>query len=227
MDVRDVMTRNVYCAAPGDSLRDVAALLVEKSISGVPVCDGERHVLGVVSEGDFLYKERGPEPKHDRPRAWFAHDTTATGAAKAAALTAAEAMTSPAVTITPYRSVAAAATLMLEHGVNRLPVLKQDVLVGIVTRADLVRAFHRTDAEIADEIRKDVIGELMWLEPLAVAVVVHSGEVLLRGTIEGRLDAELLPKLAARVPGVVAVESELTWRVDDTGRRAQRAAARL
>jgi osmotically-inducible protein OsmY len=90
-----------------------------------------------------------------------------------------------------------------------------------------VRAFDRTDAEIEDEIRTEVIGELMWLGPTGISVAVEDGDVRLRGELEGRLDAELLAKLSARVPGVLAVRSELTWRVDDTKWKATRAAARM
>ena len=66
-------------------------------------------------------------------------------------------MTSPAITIPPYESVAEAARIMCERGVNRLPVVKDERLVGIITRADLVRAFTRSDEEIAREIREDVL----------------------------------------------------------------------
>ena len=227
MDVQDVMTRSVCVVAPEASLHDVASLLVEHGISGVPVCDTAGSVVGVVSETDILYKERGPQDGADGLLARFGRFSAARDAAKATARTAGEAMTSPPVTISAHRPIAAAARLMLEHGVNRLPVVTNDRLVGIVTRADLVRAFDRTDAEIEDEIRTDVIGELMWLEPVAVSVTVEQGEVRLTGEIEGRLDAELLAKLAARVPGVLGVRSEITWRVDDTRWKATHAAARM
>jgi CBS domain-containing protein len=152
MDVQDVMTRSVCVVAPETSLRDVAALLVEHGISGMPVCDAEGAVVGVVSETDILYKERGAQDG-DGLLARFGRVSASRDAAKATARTAGEAMTSPPITITAYRPIAAAARLMLEHGVNRLPVVKNDRLVGIVTRADLVRAFDRTDAEIENEIR--------------------------------------------------------------------------
>jgi CBS domain-containing protein len=226
MDVQDVMTRSVCVVAPETSLRDVAALLVEHGISGMPVCDAEGAVVGVVSETDILYKERGAQDG-DGLLARFGRVSASRDAAKATARTAGEAMTSPPITITAYRPIAAAARLMLEHGVNRLPVVKNDRLVGIVTRADLVRAFDRTDAEIENEIRTEVIGELMWLEPTGISLTVDHGEVRLGGEIEGRLDAELLAKLAARVPGVLGVQSEITWRIDDTRWKATRAAARM
>jgi CBS domain-containing protein len=128
-----------------------------------------------------------------------------------------EAMTSPAVTIGPERPITAAASLMLDHAVNRLPVVDPDGrLLGIVTRADLVRAFARADAEVAQDIRTDVVQHAMWLGPEVVEVQVDDGEVTLRGHIEEQRDAELLPRLAMRVPGVVGVHSELTWSDEET-----------
>jgi CBS domain-containing protein len=219
MEVKDVMTRDVHCVAPETLLHEVADVLVEHGISGVPVCDADGAVVGVVSEADILFKERGPELRRRGFLSALAVGLRSEEDAKVAARTAGEAMTRPALTITPYRPVAAAAQLMLEHRVNRLPVVRRGELVGIVTRADLVRAFRRTDDEIAREIRSDVIEELLWLEPHVVDLTVSDGEVVLGGQLEQRSDADLLAKLVARVPGVVAVESRLTWRVDDTGRR--------
>jgi CBS domain-containing protein len=225
MNVQDVMTRDVVSVAPETTLKEVAAILGERGVSGLPVCDRRGHVLGVVSEADILFKERGPSERRRGVLACFAEGRDAAGLAKAAARTAGEAMTAPAVRIGQSRTVSAAARLMLEHGVNRLPVLRNGVLAGIVTRADLVRAFRRGDEEIAREVRTDVIEHVLWLPPADVAVEVTDGEVTLSGLVESRIDAQLLPKLVARVPGVVGVRADVTWRVDDTGRRGARVPA--
>ena len=136
-------------------------------------------------------------------------------------------MTAPAITIPAYCSVAQAARLMTEHGVNRLPVIGAGKLIGIVTRTDLVRAFVRSDADIRREVREDVLRRDMWIEesgaaPDAVVVVVKRGTVHLAGKLDTRSETRLLERLAARVPGVVSVKSELTWASDDTTRRARR-----
>jgi CBS domain-containing protein len=224
MKVADVMSRDVLTVEPQTPLRDVARLLFDRGISGVPVCDGERRVLGVVSEGDILFKEHDPASDARRGRlAWLLAPDATQALAKAHAVTAGEAMSTPAITISPYRSVAAAARLMVERGVNRLPVLRDGVLVGIVSRADLVRAFVRRDDEIAREIREDVLHHALWLEPNTLEVEVVQGAVKLSGTVPARSDARVVVQAVGRVPGVVTVESALTWNVDDTGGRAMQA----
>lgn len=213
MKIKELMTRDVATVSPEAPLKDVARLLTERGISGVPVVDAEGVVVGVVSEADVLLKERGPG--HPAGRfSWFLepHDTAAD--AKFAARTAAEAMTSPPVTIGPERPVSAAARIMTERGINRLPVVKDGALVGIVTRADLVRAFNRPDEELATEIRSDVVERAMWLPQDQIGVVVTNGEVELTGVVDTRVDAEVLERLAARVPGVVSVVSRVTWRTE-------------
>lgn len=92
-------------------------------------------------------------------------------------------------------------------------MLKEGNLVGIVTRADLVRAFSRSDEEIELDIREDVILHTFWVPPGEVEIEVRDGEVTLRGTVESELGVELLPEAIQRVPGVVAVHSELQARV--------------
>ena len=225
MKVEDVMTREVLCVAPEASLKEVATVLVEHAISGVPVCDGDGRVLGIVSEADILYKERGPRSRRGGPLAWLVDGGGYAEVVKSAARTAGEAMTRPAVTIDPARPVSEAAALMLESRVNRLPVVKADRLLGIVTRADLVRAFTRTDAEIEHEIRADVLDHVLLLAPGDVSVIVTDGQVKLGGFVERRSDAEILPRLVGRVPGVVAVDSDVEWRLNDLSRKGQRALA--
>jgi CBS domain-containing protein len=215
--VADVMTVDVVTVDKETSLRDVAALLTERRISGLPVVD-EGRVVGVVSEGDILVKERG---RNAERRGLFGVllDNRATAELKLEARTAEAAMTSPALTIGPDRPVAEAAGVMVDEGVNRLPVVNADgTLLGIVTRADLVRVFVRSDAELTEEIRQDVLVKTLWITPGGVDVAVKEGVVTLKGEVENRATAEMLPDFVRRVPGVVAVRSDVTWE-DENGRR--------
>jgi len=225
MIVQDIMTREVVTIGPEADLRDVAKILVDNGISGVPVCGLQRELLGIVSEGDILVKEGGP--RDERGLLGRFRGTDAKSAQKARALKVEDAMTTPVVTISPYASVAEAARRMSDLGIKRLPVVKDDELVGIVSRTDLVRAFVRSDEEITREIREDLLRRTLWLEvPEAVQVHVERGAVRLSGQVETATDAVLLQKLAARVPGVVSVHAELGWRFDDD-ERARRELERL
>lgn len=216
MRVKDAMTTDVVTVQPGTSLKDAARTLVERKISGLPVVDVAGELVGIISEGDILFRERGEVESVGGPLAWLISPRQFQELEKLDARVVGEAMTTPAITIGPERPVTAAAALMIDRGVNRLPVVnRRGTLVGIVTRADLVRAFARPDAEVAQDIRTEVVQHTMWLQEGSIEVQVDGGEVTLRGRIDQRRDAELLPKLAARVPGVVGVHSELTWTEDE------------
>src|SRR5262245_20404128 len=212
--VDQLMSPSVVTVAPDLPLTEVAALLVRHGISGLPVVvDGK--VLGVVSEADILAKEQGDDGREeDRFLAWLLGRDIDRLREKMAARTAGEAMSSPAITIESWRSPASAAALMLEHGIKRLPVTHHGRLVGILTRADLVRAFARSDEAVAEDIRTGVLKHAFWLSPTEVEVEVSKGDVTLRGTVESAAVRDALVGAVRRVPGVIAVTSELRPRTD-------------
>jgi CBS domain-containing protein len=213
MKIKDVMTDDALTVSTSTTLKETAQLLADLGISGMPVVDAEGKLAGVISEADILYKERGHERRHGGSFAWlFFPELLDTS--KLDARTAGEAMSAPAVTISPERPVNEAAGLMLDEAINRLPVVDHDgKLIGIVTRADLVRAFTRTDAEIEDEIRKELVSRTFWLEPTEVEIRVAHGDVTIEGQVDTKADADLLPQLISEVPGVVSVDAKLTWKL--------------
>jgi len=210
MRVGELMTKDVMTVEPGTTLKDVAALLSSRRISGVPVVDRQGGVVGVVSEADIVEKEAGGI------RVGLFRRLLARRRPQRPARTAGEAMTAPPVTVRPECETAEAARLMIERGVNRLPVIDAEGrLVGIATRADLVRAFVRPDAEIERELREDVMLDTLWIDPASVEVSVQQGEVALAGELDTRADARMLESFVARVPGVVSVDSRLRWRREE------------
>jgi len=217
MKVKDVMTREVVTVAPSASIREAAQLLVANRISGLVVTDGGV-VVGVLSEADILARERG----HDDTRHGILGRLLEGGAVdpRLEARNVGEMMSAPVISVGSGTTVAEAAALMLDSAVNRLPVVDDGRLVGLVARSDLVRAFVRTDEEILREIREDVIGRTFWMEPGEVAVTVENGEVGLSGEVETRGEAEMLPALVERVPGVLSVRSMLSYRTEGAPRAA-------
>lgn len=215
MKVQDVMTTDVATTDPDTLLKEAARELVRRRISGMPVVDSDFQVLGVVSEADILAKE-GSEPRGGGGfLQWLVDPGDPWITARFDAVTVGEAMSTPAQTITPDRPLAEAATIMLDEGVNRLPVVDTDgTLVGLVSRGDLVRAFARPDDEIRREIEEDVVRKTLWLDPATLDVTVTNGIVTLAGDVASAADAELLPTLTREVPGVVQVSSSLTHRVE-------------
>ena len=198
MNVYELMTQEVLTIAPEASLKEVAATLLERGISGAPVCDAENRVLGVISKSDLLRRSREVR-------------------------TAADVMTYPAITVPAHASAATAARTMLEYGVHRLPVVSCDTLVGILTPTDLVGAFVLSDEELATAIAD----ELRWQLPDLPAaerdrpiIAVTNGAVLVRGRVPRRSDVEVIEGVARRLPGVVDVTIDLSWTVDDRPRRA-------
>ncbi|MCF4136262.1 CBS domain-containing protein [Streptomyces sp. Tue 6430] len=205
--VSDVMTRTVVALAAGATFKDIVRTVEVQRISALPVLDGGNRVVGVVSEADLLRKEefrdsvpagaRGPRPPD--------------GLEKARAVTAADLMTSPAVTVRPDATLAQAARAMARHGVKRLPVVDGDgVLKGVVSRSDLLRVFLRSDRDIAEEVRREVVlGR--FPDPIeSVGVEVHEGVVTLTGRVRDLSLVPLAVRLVRSVEGVVDVRCALT-----------------
>ena len=206
--VATLMTPSPLTVTPSTSLKDVAELLTQHGISGVPVVE-KGSLVGVVSETDIVAKERGPVVRRSRLARWFGRAPKAAVRDRYEARTAGQAMTSPAITIESWQTASDAVALMLDRDVERLPVMQDGKLVGIVTRADLVRAFGRSDDEIERDIREEVLLRTFWIPDHDIQFTVRNGEVVLGGVVESELVGELVTEAIRRVPGVVAVQAKL------------------
>jgi CBS domain-containing protein len=213
--VGDVMTRDVATVREEIPYRHIVDVLIRRGISAVPVVDSFDRVLGVVSEADLLHKvERAGHPDGRRV---FEGRRRRSAREKAGALVARDLMTAPAVTTTPQASLPAAARLMDREVVKRLPVLDDlGRLVGIVTRSDLLRVHLRTDAEIREDVVRQVLRRVLAVRDGLVTVQVRDGEVTLEGRLDRRSAVELAGRLAGQVAGVVQVHNTVGYDVDDT-----------
>ena len=205
--VSDLMTRDVVRTGRDTPFKEIAKLLMEYDITALPVVDDADRPVGVVSEADLLRKEaQQSDPAGLLPEAHAPHADRA----KAEAITAEGLMTSPAVVAHPQWSVVEAARVMESHHVKRLPVVDDSGrLVGVISRADLLRVFLRRDSAIREEIQGDVLTRTLGLAPYSVTVHVVDGRVTLKGTVE---QANLIPvveRLCRGVDGVIDVRSDL------------------
>jgi CBS-domain-containing membrane protein len=124
-------------------------------------------------------------------------------------------MSAPPIVIGPDAPAREAAALLTKHRINRLPVIDDGQLVGIVSRADLVSTYLVPDEELARRISEEVVRETMWIDPSTVSVEVREGIAHLRGTVDRRTTAAILERLVGQLEGVVGVESDLRWERDD------------
>ena len=197
MRVEDIMTTEVASARPDTPLKDVARTLAERSISGC---------LSLDADGRLLGRHLGGRPVPRRTCASriapdSSPDYSGAGTSTRPPRVAADAMSAPAVTVEPFWSIPGAAALMRDHRVKRLPVVRRGRVVGMVSRADIVRAIARTDAEIQQEVR-DLIAfhQGLWSDSLPVDVSLVDGETTLTGEVQRRSMAGTLPELIGEHP---------------------------
>ncbi len=152
---KDVMTSPVVTVWPDTSVKDIAASMMAHHISGLPVVTSDGELVGIVTEAYLLHKEGGPFVQDPTFFAGLpAFGRAAAAARKAGGLFARDLMSSPVVTVQEDTPLGEIAALMMRRKVNRVPVLRVGRLVGIVSRADIVRALVRPDEEIAEVVRR-------------------------------------------------------------------------
>ena len=206
--VSSVMTRDVVTVSADAGYKEINGLLHDRRISALPVVDAGGVVVGIVSEADLLLKEERPHGHLLDSRA---------ESARAAARTAVALMTSPAVTIGPEATLTEAARVMHRRRVKQLPVVDAaGVLLGIVSRGDLLAPFLRGDESIAREVREEVLLGTLAIDPAEVEIGVEDGVVRLEGRLKTRSLARIAARLVGAVEGVVGVDDQLTWRLDDS-----------
>ncbi|MEU5541945.1 CBS domain-containing protein [Streptomyces sioyaensis] len=205
--VSDVMTTTVAAVDRAARFKEIIETMERWQVSALPVLSAEGRVVGVVSEADLLPKEEFRESDPDRLEQLRRVDDVR----RAEAVTAGELMTSPALTVRADATLSQAARVMARESVKRLPVVDaHGVLGGIVSRADLLKVFLRSDDDLAEEVRRDIVDALFPTPAKDLQVTVADGVVTLRGRVR---DTSLVPvaaRLVRAVEGVVDVEFDVT-----------------
>ncbi len=195
------MTTDVIAVSPDTPIKDAARLMFRHRVSGLPVCDEASCLVGIITEADFLRIEVAREEAAD-PQPIE---------------TVGQVMNRGVVTVGPEAPLADAARVMVFQDVKRLPVVdEEDRMLGIISRLDVVAAFTRPDEIIEDEIREDLVRRVLFVDPDDIEVSVIDGVVRFGGEIGTRNESRLIEELARRLDGVIRVENELTWRLDDS-----------
>ncbi len=215
------MTRRVISVAPGAPIRDAVGLMLKHHISGLPVIDAHGRLVGIVSEGDFLRRsETGTDARRSR---WLdAVFGPADGARRyvhSHGTKVGDVMTAKVVTVDEHDGLEQVVHLMETHRIKRLPVMRGARVVGIVSRANLMRALasvHRghgrsqDDAAIRERILAD-IAQQSWSAGADIDVVVRAGVADVWGTLAEPEQRAALEVLVANVPGVKRVVDHLRW----------------
>lgn len=221
----DIMTKTVLTVTPETSVREAARLFAENHISGAPVVDDEGHLVGMLTEGDLLHRtETGTQT---RRRSWWleffasTRDLAATYIKENSRLVK-DVMTTDVITVCETTPIGEIADLLERRRIKRVPVVYDGELLGIVSRANLVRALASAPKEASvaatdsDEIiRGAVIRELSghrWAVP-AENVLVSDGIVHLWGVVTSVEQARAMCLSAEQVLNVKSVEDHTSFPV--------------
>jgi CBS domain-containing protein len=222
MKAADVMTDKVLSVGPGASVAQAARLMLDNNISGLPVVDGQGRLVGIVSEGDFLRRaETGTERR--RPH-WLEFllgpGRLADEYVRAHGRKVEEVMTRDVASVAEDAPLDEIVRLMERRRIKRVPIMRDGKLVGIVTRANLLRALASVAAELPPaassdaELRRLVLAELgkqPWSSQSDINVVVRNGIVQLWGVITDEREREALRVMVENIGGVKGVKDNLIW----------------
>jgi len=216
MRATDVMSSPVVAASAQITVQHVARMMINHRISGIPIVDGDQKLIGIITEGDLLRRvETGTERQRSRWSEWFRPNSRlAADYVKSHARQVADIMTRDVVTVDKFATLDEIAELMEKHGIKRVPVVHDGKLVGIVSRADLLKILASAAAvsnEDSDRsIRSRLLTELReqkWATHLNEAdIVVSTGVVHLWGVVGSEGERNALRIAAENTPGVRAVE---------------------
>ena len=219
MKVREIMTKDVIAVSPKTTIREAARLMVDHGISGLPVVNDDGNTVGILTEGDLILRQ-----KPERKVPWWdlslgAGEELAREYQKLHGMSVGEVMTRAVVWIGPDLPIESAAELLDRHRIRRLPVIEHGRLVGIVSRADLIKALAAappredaapSDVRLAGEMRTRLARE-RWVSG-GIAISAREGILSLWGLVETAAEKAALETMARSIDGCRGVESHMVVR---------------
>lgn len=217
MKVEQVMTRKVVTTTSATPIHEAARLMVEHAVSGLPVVDQAGRVVGILSEGDLIMRQR----RRERLPWWrlFFQDgeRLARNYQKAVGTTVGEVMTSAVISVSPDLPVESAAAILEQHHVRRLPVVADGCLVGVVSRGDLIKALAATlvpagstapDTALVSEMRARLASE-PWVTNRGIVVQAREGVLAVWGMVATEAEKSAIETMARALPGARGLENHL------------------
>ncbi len=228
MNAADVMVTNVITVGPDACLQDVAHLFLSHRISAVPVVGSDGKLIGIVSEGDLM---RRAEAGTGRQRAWWlslltGRQVLAAEYIKEHSRKVADVMTREVITAAPETPLRDIANTLEKNGIKRVPIVKDNKIVGIVSRANLLQALASLRKQIEGgtpddaRIREGIVERLKaepWSRPSLINVIVQDGTVELWGIVDSTVERRAVRVAAEVTPGVRAVNDNLIIRPAESG----------
>ena len=221
MFAADVMTHDVVTVNTDTTVKEIAEILLAKGISAVPVVDAAGALVGIVSEGDLIHRV---ENETERRRSWWLElfadrERMAQDFIKSHARKAGDVMTRQVVTVKPEMPLGEVSTLLEKHRIKRVPVVDGGKLVGIISRANLLRALVRVGEGVTtgtmatdSSLRDSVLAQLQsnaWADTSQINVFVNDGSVELWGIVKSEAEKNAIRVAAEVTPGVRAVVNNL------------------
>lgn len=224
LQARDIMTRDVATVTADMPVHEIARMMTERHISGVPVVDGQHNIIGIVTEADLLHRV---ETHTEKKSSWWLRlfsdpEALAREFSKAHGRTAGDIMTRKVISVAENAPLDVIADAFDTHRIKRVPVTRDTMLVGIVSRGDIVRALlrltmHASEAAPATASRAEIkekvlarIREQPWVNGGSINVIVNENGVELWGNTETEDQKRAIRILIEEMPEVVAVEDHLT-----------------
>lgn len=220
MKAHEIMTTDVTTVGLTTTVKEIATLLVNKRISAVPVVDDDQHVIGIVSESDLFHRA---ETDTERKRSWWLKvftdaDVLARDYVKSHGLKAEDIMSRVVTSVHENADLAEVADILDTHRIRRVPVVKEGRLIGLISRADIVRALIQAeetssgskpdDSALQTAILKEIRSQT-WLSARSVSVTVKNGVAELWGLVDSEDERKALHVLVEAVDGVQGLEDHV------------------